>query len=264
MTAIVEQLLPAIRRAGDMAAALSIPDNLVCSSFVEATAAEEPYLIRCASNANKIILYLHTWSGGYHQITTMPEFLGIDRACIIAPNFNGPNNNSSALGTDESIDKIDLVLQEVMSKTGLSRIYIIAASGGTLAAMNYMGRYPGKVHRASLWLPIYDLVELYNTTSDVSLKADMLSAIGHGPVNSEDPDYFARSARSRLTSTYGPTTIFINVGLQDTTSIPKHGVDAFNTLKVIEGINVVYKEWNIGHVFGADQRYQTIKQLVLE
>lgn len=247
-----------------MAAGATIPAAMVSSSYASANAAGEPYLMRCAAGANKIVLYLHTWSGDLNQITAMPEFCGIDRACIVSPNFNGPNNTSAALGSDDTLARIDTVIQEVQYKTGLSRVYIVAASGGTLAAMNYMGKYPGKVHRATLWLPIYDLALLYSDTADPTLKADMVAAIGAAPTGPDDPAYLARSPKSRLPGSYGPTDVFINVGLSDTTSPPIHGQQARDIMQALPDYNVVYKEWAIPHVFDAAQRSEAVKQLILE
>lgn len=221
-------------------------------------------MVRCAPGANKLILFLHTWSTDKNQITSMPEFLSIDRACIIAPNFNGPNNTPVALGSDDTLERINIVVQEMMYKTGLSRLYIVAASGGTLAAMNYMGKYPGKAHRASLWLPIYDLALLYSGTSDTTLKTDMVSAIGAAPTGPNDQAYFVRSPSSRLPTSYGPTEVFLNVGLSDTVSPPIHGQLARDVMIGLNGYTVNYKEWSIGHIFDAPQRVEAVKQLILE
>lgn len=252
------------RQASDNAASAVFPASMVSDSYQTANAAGEPYLIRCAPNSNKIILSLHTWSADYTQVLQFPEYSGIERACIVSPNFNGPNNTPQALGSDDAIERINTVLQEVMYKTGLSRIYIVAASGGTIAAMNYMGKYPKKVHRASLWLPIHDLALLYSHTSDVTLKADMVSAIGHAPDTTADYDYFMRSPAYRLQFAEGPTTVFLNVGLSDTVSPPIHGQKAKEQLLRRNGFEVIYKEWPIGHVFGNQQRLDAVKQLVLE
>lgn len=264
MIPFTEDLLPTIRRACDMAAGTCFPAAMVSTAYQDQNAAGEPYVMRCASGANKIVLFLHTWSADLNQVKSMPEFLGIDRACVIAPNFNGPNNTPDALGSDSTLTRINTVVQEMMYKTGLSRLYIVAASGGTLAAMNYMGRYPGKVHRASLWLPIYDLAMLYSGTADGSLKADMITALGAAPTGPDDPKYLERSPRSRLPNSYGPTEVFINVGLSDTTSPPVHAQLARDAMTCLPGYRVNYKEWNIGHVFDAAQRSEAVKQLILE
>ena len=237
---------------------------MVSTNYQDQIAANEHYVMRCASGANKLILFLHTWSTDKNQITAFPEFLGIDRACIIAPNFGGPNNTPAALGSEDTLERIDIVVQEMMYKTGLSRLYVVAASGGTLAAMNYMGKYPGKVHRASLWLPIYDLALLYSGTSDTSLKTDMVSAIGAAPSGLDDPSYFVRSPSSRLPTSYGPTEVFLNVGLSDTVSPPIHGQLARDVMLGLDGYRVNYKEWGIGHSFDAPQRVEAVKQLILE
>lgn len=246
-----------------MAAGLSFPSWLATGAFIAGDAAGEPYLIRGCPGANKIVLYLHTWSADRSQIMSMPELLSIDRACVVSPEFNGPNNTSAALGSDDSIDRINTVLQEVQYKTGLSRVYIVAASGGTLAAMNFMGRHPGKVHRASLWLPIFDLASLYGETSDASLQADMVSAIGHAPTSCHDADYASRSASSRVYEAAGPTTLFLNTGASDTTSPSRQGLQAAEAFKRV-GFDVNYRKWPIGHVFGTAERNEAVKQLILE
>jgi pimeloyl-ACP methyl ester carboxylesterase len=260
----MQSLIPLMRRACDMAASAVMPPSMVTSNYVEASAAGEPYLIRCAPNANKLILYLHTWSATYQQVTTMPEFPSIERACIVSPNFGGVNNTPLALGSDDSLARILRVLQEVQYKTGLSRVYIVAASGGTLAAMNFMGKYPGRIHRASLWLPIFDLALLYSHTSDLTLKADMVSSIGAAPNGLSDALYLARSPVSRLVGAYGPTEIVINTGSGDTTSPPIHGTLAKQAFEAGEDFIVTLKSWSIGHVFDSAQRSEAVKQLVLE
>lgn len=247
-----------------MAAGSCFPSAMVSMGYQEQVAGNEPYLMRCSAGANKLVLFLHTWSTDLNQIKQFPEFLGIDRACIISPNFCGPNSTSVALGSDETLERIDIVVREMMYKTGLSRLYIVAASGGTLAAMNYMGKYPGKVHRASLWLPIYDLALLYSGTSDSSLKADMVTAIGAPPTGPDDPKYLERSPLSRLPKSSGPTEVIINVGLLDTTSPPAHGHMARDAMEILDGYRVTYKDWNIGHVFDSAQRTEAVKQLILE
>lgn len=252
------------RKASDMAAALQIPAGLISSSYLTGDANGEPYYIKCAANSNKLVVFLHTWGTTYTQVASFPEIGAIDRACIVSPNFNGPNNTPNALGSNDAIDRIATVISEAQYKTGLSRIYLVAASGGTIAAMNYMGKYPGKVHRASLWLPIHDLALMYSHTSDNGLKADMVSAIGAAPTGLSDPAYLARSPRSWLASAVGPTTVFINVGTNDTVTPKVHGESARDQLQARPDMTVTYREWTIGHQFDAAQRTEAVKQLVLE
>lgn len=256
----------ATRKASDMAASAVFPSGMVSSDYVEANAAGEPYLIKCTAQANRIILFLHTWSNDYRTVKQVfPELSTLDRACIVSPNFNGPNNTPQALGSDDTLDRIDIVLKEVQYKTGLSRIYVVGVSGGTMAALNYMGKYPGKVHMATLWLVIDDLASLYTTTQDQSLKTDMLAVIGAPPSGPDDPAYLARSPRARLATIKGPTNIILNVGTLDITSPPAQGDMAKAQINAVApDVSVVLKTWPIGHVFAAPTRQEAIKQLVLE
>lgn len=261
-----EDLLTATRKASDMAASATFPASMVSTDYVEASAAGEPYLIKCTAQANRIILYLHTWSADYQSVKTVfPELATLGRACVVSPNFNGPNTTPQAMGSDDSLARIDVVLQEVQYKTGLSRIYIVAASGGTMAALNYMGKYPGKVHLASLWLIIHDLSSLYTTTQDQQLKDNMLSVIGAPPSGPDDPAYLARSPRSRLNSAHGPTKLMLNVGSLDVSTPAAQGEKAkAQIMAVAPDIAVTLKTWPITHAFDASTRQEAIKQLVLE
>lgn len=263
---MAEDLLAATRKASDMAASSVFPSSMVSSDYVEASAAGEPYLIKCTAQANRIILYLHTWSADYQSVKTVfPELATLSHACIVSPNFNGPNTTPQALGSDDSLARIDLVLQEVQYKTGLSRIYIVAASGGTMAALNYMGKYPGKVHLASLWLIIHDLASLYYSTQDQQLKDNMLSVLGAAPYGADDAAYLSRSPRSRLASLKGKVKIFLNYGTLDISTPPAQAEAAKAQINSVEpAAEVIIKSWPITHTFAQPTRQEAIKQLVLE
>lgn len=265
-TAWAEDVLTATRKASDMAASAVFPSSMVMTDYVEANAAGEPYLIKCTAQANRIILYLHTWSADYQSVKTVfPELAGLSRACIVSPNFNGPNTTPQAMGSDDSLARIDIVLQEVQYKTGLSRIYIAAASGGTMAALNYMGKYPGKVHLASLWLVIHDLASIYITTQDQQLKDNMLTVLGAPPSGPNDPAYLARSPRARLETVKGPSRLMLNVGTLDV-STPAAQADMAKAQinSVAPDVGVSIKAWPIAHTFDASSRLEAIKQLLLE
>lgn len=230
-------------------------------SFVRREIEGEPYLIHCSEKPRRIVLYLHTWSNDLRQVEVIPGMVGFRDVCVVSPNFGGPNNTAAALGSDDSLRRIDVVRGDVMRRTGLSHVDILAASGGTMAAMNYMGAYPGKIRRASLWLPIYDLALLYRDTADTSLRSDMVAALGSPPVGPDDARYIARSPRKRLANSHGPTIVYLNVGRSDTTSPPQHGRLARDRLASLPGYKVNYREWSIPHVFTATQVAEGIKQL---
>lgn len=221
-----------------------------------------PYRYFAKANSNRIIVFLHSWSADMSQVTGFTELAVTDRSVVISPNFKGPNNTSSALGSDASIDEIKAVIDRVKYLTGVINVDMVAYSGGTMAAMNFMGKYPGVVRRASLFLPIYDLALLYSGTSDNSLKTDMVAGLGAAPVNSDDPIYVNRSPRKRLDNNIGNTKVTLNVGLTDTTSPKIHGEQARDKLLLNSpAATVIYKEWNIGHTIGANERAEMIKQI---
>ncbi|WLG49097.1 S9 family peptidase [Pseudomonas sp. FP1742] len=264
--ALADDVLSATRRASDMAASAVFPSGMISSDYLETSAAGEPYLIKCTAQANRIILYLHMWSGDYKSVKTdFPELATLDRACIVSPNFNGPNTTPQAMGSDDALARIDIVLREVQYKTGLSRVYIAAASGGTMAALNYMGKYPGRIHLASLWLIIHDLSSLYTTTQDQQLKDNMLSVIGTAPSGPDDPAYLVRSPRARLATTKGPVKVFLNYGTLDVSTPPAQADAAKAQINsVAPDVDVTLKSWPIAHAFAASTRQEAIKQLVLE
>lgn len=258
------RLINIARRANDMAASV-VQEALVTPAYTEGSAAGEPYRYFCMARANKIILYLHSWSGDYKQVNSFTELLNISRSYIISPNFNGPNRTPSALYTDDALARIATVLQEARVHTGLERVYLVGYSGGAIAGLNFMGAYPGIVHRASLWLPAFDLASVALTTIDPTIVSDMTAAIGHASTGPNDPDYLARSPRSRMVNMQGPTTIYLNAGVTDTTFPVAQARAArdFITANASE-CELRYKEWPIGHLYSPVERYETIKQLILE
>lgn len=225
------------------------------SGYSEVLAGDEPYMLRCDPQADSIILYLHTWSSDLKQVLSMYP-AGIAGACVVAPNFNGPNWNPNALGTDDTITRMDRAVQDAKARTGLDKVDVIAASGGTLAAMNYMSRHA--VRSASLWLPIYGLESLYRTTQDESLRTDMKAAIGHEPAEG-DSDYLARSPASRLDG-IGKVKVYMNVAAEDTTSPPAQG-EAAQAHMERRGVKVTYRVLQMGHVFDQAQREEAVRQI---
>jgi pimeloyl-ACP methyl ester carboxylesterase len=262
----MDQILAATQKASDNAAAASYPFSMLSSTWVTANAAGEPYIWMTNGKPNKIVLYLHSWAGDYTQIeipSVGADLMAIQNAIIVAPNFGGANNTAGALGSQDSTDRINTVIQEIRYKTNLTRVYLVGPSGGGMAALLLLGRYPNLVYRASIWVPIYDLAKLYTETSNNDLKTDMNTVLGSAPTGPDDARYLARSPRSVLQNFNGSATkVIINVGTNDT-EVPKHnGYDAKAAmLAACPTADVSVIEWPMGHEFhGAD----AVKQLVLE
>ncbi|PTT88215.1 hypothetical protein DBR45_59250 [Pseudomonas sp. HMWF031] len=62
------ELINSVRRGSDMAAGTCFPSTMVSSAYQDQNAAGEPYVMRCASGANKIVIFLHTWSADLNQV----------------------------------------------------------------------------------------------------------------------------------------------------------------------------------------------------
>jgi pimeloyl-ACP methyl ester carboxylesterase len=262
----LSELLKAVEKASDNAAAASYPSDMLCSTWQTGNAAGEPYRWTTTGpgKPNKIVLYLHSWTGDKDQVLAFPDLLTIRNAIIIAPNFGGQNNTPGALGSQDSTDRIATVVKEIRYKTNLSRVFAIGPSGGGLALLLLLGRYPSLVYRASIWVPIYDLAALHSETSNNDLKTDMVTVLGSAPTGPDDPRYLDRSPRSALPNFNGSASkIIINVGALDT-EVPKHnGYDARDAmLAASPGADVSVIEWpTMGHEFHA---LDAVKQLVLE
>ncbi|MCJ7996049.1 alpha/beta fold hydrolase [Rhizobium cremeum] len=262
----MDTLLASVQRASDNAAAATYPSDMLSSTWQAGDAAGEPYrwMTTGPGKPTRIVLYLHSWSGDEDQVTLFPDLLSIRNAIIIAPNFGGPNNTTDALGSPDSTDRIARVVKEIRYKTGLTRIYLIGASGGGMAALLLLGRYPDVVYRASIWVPIYDLAALYGETSNNDLKADMVTVLGSAPTDPDDTRYLGRSPRSALPDFNGSASkIIINVGALDT-EVPKHhGYEAQAAmLAASPSADVTVIEWaTMGHEFRA---LEAVKQIALE
>ena len=254
--------LPVAEKAADITAAAKYPADMIFTSFASSSADGENYLMRTNGTPNKIILYLHSWSGDLSQATLYPELTSIMDAILVAPNFGGPNNTAGALGCQDSTDRIARVVSEVRYKTKLTRVYLVGPSGGGMASLLLLGRYPDLVYRASIWVPIFDLASLYATTSNQDLKRDMIAALGSPPKDPDDPRYLARSPRSCLQNFNGRATVIINTGSNDT-EVPKvNGENARDVmLAAAPGADVSLIEWPMGHEF---KPLDAVKQLVIE
>lgn len=248
--------------AAGAAAEEKYPADMIFTSFAPTSVDGENYLMRTNGTPNKIILYLHSWSGDMSQVTLYPDLTSIKDAILIAPNFGGPNNTAGALGCQDTTDRIARVVSEVRHKTKLTRVYLVGASGGGMASLLLLGRYPDLVYRASIWVPIFDLASLYATTSNQDLKRDMVAALGSPPKYPDDPRYLARSPRCCLQKYNGRATVIINTGTNDT-EVPKvNGENARDVmLAAAPGANVNLIEWPMGHEF---KPLDAVRQLVLE
>lgn len=219
---------------------------------------EEIFLMRCAPDADRLIVYLHTWGTDYSQVVgQLPDVVA--RSCVISPNFNGKNRHPSACGSNDAVNRIKVAIDEARRLTGLRRVNIVGASGGGYAALMFLGKFPGVADRASVWVPIYDLARWYSEATDPSYLEDMRACFGSAPASADDPVYRSRSPSGVLDGASGPLTAYIVVGTKDVLTPPKHGVDAFQHLKrVCEKCKIMLIERDMGHQFVGEEAVRQI------
>lgn len=227
--------------------------------FSQHYAGGEPYLLRCDGQPKRMLLYLHTWTGNQRQVLSYPELGGLRDYCVVSPEFGGPNSTARALGSRDSTKRIARVVSDVRRKTGIDQVDIVAASGGTLAALLYMGRHPGGVRKAWLWVPIYDLALLYQGTANESLKSDMRRVLGSPPGSLDDPRYAHRSPRPVLQRVRGPLHVVLNVGRWDTTTPPEHGHLLATALRRRPEVTAELVEHAMGHEFPIQHAIEQIR-----
>lgn len=190
-----------------------------------------------------LLVALHTWGGDYTQVTAQDyaAWCAANGWAFIHPNFRGPNNNPAATGSPLAIQDIIDAIDYAKSHANISRVYLLGGSGGGHAALLVYAQHPDVFNAASVWVPITDLVDWYNTTTNTvysNYARDIAASTGGPPGASVEIDeqYAARSPLMWLTNTL-PVTLSLNVGIFDghTGSVPvAQSLWAFNALAQVE------------------------------
>lgn len=112
-----------------------------------------------------LLVALHTWSGDYRQLTSIPyfEYCRENGWAFIHPNFRGPNDNPEATGSDNAIqDILDAVTYaKNNSRIDNRRIYLVGCSGGGYTGLLVAARHPGLWTGVSVWAAVADLKQFY-------------------------------------------------------------------------------------------------------
>jgi acetyl esterase/lipase len=183
-----------------------------------------------------LIVFLHSWSGGYEQ---GPPW--IDRAkklgwVLVAPDFRGPNSRPEACASDlASQDILDAVAYARRdARIDASRIYLVGGSGGGHMSLVMAARAPELWAGVSAWVPISDLAAWHaESKTRKNNYAKMLEqSCGGAPGPATEAEYRHRSPLFHLTAAKG-VPLDINTGIHDghTGSVPvSHSLRAFNVL----------------------------------
>lgn len=110
-----------------------------------------------------LIVRLHNWSSDYSSYDPISfEAVKYD-VNYIHPNFQGPNNNPNACGSDKVIKDIDNAIDFAVEQghVDIDKIFILGVSGGGHAALMHFLKSSYKVNTYMAWVPVTDLEDWY-------------------------------------------------------------------------------------------------------
>lgn len=183
-----------------------------------------------------LIVFLHSWSGGFEQ---GPPWIAQAKKMgwvLVAPDFRGPNSRPEACASDlASQDILDAVAYARRdARIDPNRIYLIGGSGGGHMSLVMASRAPELWAGVSAWVPISDLAAWHAESSQRKNNyARMLEqSCGGPPGPATEAEYRHRSPLFHLAAAKG-VPLDINTGIHDghTGSVPvSHSLRAFNVL----------------------------------
>ena len=219
-----------------------------------------------AGPALPLIVFLHSWSGGFEQ---GPPW--IDQAkklgwVLVAPDFRGMNNRPEACASDlASQDILDAVaFARHDARVDASRIYLVGGSGGGHMSLVMAARAPDLWAGVSAWVPISDLAAWHaESKTRKNNYAKMLEqCCGGAPGPTTEAAYRHRSPLFHLAAAKG-VPLDINAGIHDghTGSVPvSHSLRAFNVLASAdkqvapEDIDFMVREQKIPAALGGEKQ----------
>ena len=183
-----------------------------------------------------LVVFLHSWSGGYEQ---GPPWIAQAKKlgwALVAPDFRGPNSRPEACASDlASQDILDAVAYARRdARIDASRIYLVGGSGGGHMSLVMAARAPDLWAAVSAWVPISDLTAWHaQSTARKNNYAKMIEqCCGGAPGPATEAEYRHRSPLFHLAAAKG-VPLDINTGIHDghTGSVPvSHSLRAFNVL----------------------------------
>lgn len=186
-----------------------------------------------------LLLVLHSWSEDYRQMYGIPYGIWAVKNdwVLMHPDFRGTFAKPKATGSEAAVrDILDAVdYAKEYARIDESRIYVTGFSGGAMATLIMVGRYPEIWAGAVAWVPVYDLVEWYKTTRHAThdYSRQIASSCGGLPLpgTGAAEECRKRSPASYLKNAKGRgVKVYIATGIDDRFVPPSHTLNAFNDL----------------------------------
>jgi acetyl esterase/lipase len=188
-----------------------------------------------------LLVYLHSWSGGFEQGVSLIGLAKKMGWVLVAPDFRGPNNRpeacASELASHDILDAVDYAKKH--ARIDSSRITLLGGSGGGHMALVMAARAPQVWAGVSAWVPISDLAAWHaESTARKTNYAKMIAqSCGGPPSPTTESEYRKRSPLFHLAAAKN-VPLDINTGIHDghTGSVPvSHSLYAFNALAAASG-----------------------------
>jgi dipeptidyl aminopeptidase/acylaminoacyl peptidase len=225
-----------------------------------------------AGPAVPLIVFLHSWSGGFEQ---GPPWIAQAKKMgwvLVAPDFRGPNSRPEACASDlASQDILDAVAYARRdARIDASRIYLVGGSGGGHMSLVMAERAPDLWAAVSAWVPISDLAAWHAESKARKSNYDKMleKSCGGAPGLMTEAEYRHRSPLFHLAAAKG-VPLDINTGIHDghTGSVPvSHSLRAFNVLAATdkqisdEDIDFMVREQKIPAALAAETQNDPERQ----
>lgn len=188
-----------------------------------------------------LLVWLHSWSGGYEQGIAGVTHGKERKWVMIAPDFRGPNIRPEACASDLAVqDVLDAVeYARRHARVDGERIYVFGSSGGGHMALMMAARARQLWAGVSAWVPISDLAAWHteSLTRQHHYAGMLVKCCGGPPSPHTEAEYRRRSPLFHLAAAKG-LPLDINAGIHDghTGSVPvSQSVRAFNALAEANG-----------------------------
>ena len=187
-----------------------------------------------------LLVVLHSWTADYRKQFSIPYGVWAvnNDWVMIHPEyrgrFNRPEATLSELAVQDVVDAYWWATEH--AHIDEDRIYLTGFSGGAMAALTMVGRYPELWTAAAAWVPVYDLVDWYATIkehTDLHYARNIVASCGGKPVAGTEAE---EECRRRSPSSYlenarhAGVEVLIATGVDDWFVPPRHALRAYNVL----------------------------------